>query len=390
MKNTLLLYLFLIISTFSFSQNIYYSDNTQISVLTCASGDELYSKFGHSAFRIKDYNKGYDVVYNYGVFDQNQPLFYANFAKGKMTYKLDKASFNYFYRLYKYENRTVTQQVLNLSSIERKKLIAFLENNAKPKNANYQYDFFYNNCATKILTVLDTVFPNKIIYNKDHITTSFTMRDLINSKVSHNTWSNVGINIALGSVIDHKASFNEYQFLPEYIFKALNNSQINNTSLVKKTSTLIEKDRSKTTASSSFILSPYFIFSLLSVVILLITYKDFKQQKISKTLDCILLFSTGLIGVFLLLLWFATNHTATANNYNLFWGFAPNLIASLLIFKNSNTNWKATYFKILSALMIFLGITWLFKIEAFAYGLLPLFIALFIRYVFASKFYSKL
>ncbi len=390
MKNTLLLYLFLIISTFSFSQNIYYSDNTQISVLTCASGDELYSKFGHSAFRVKDYNKGYDVVYNYGVFDQNQPLFYANFAKGKMTYKLDKASFNYFYRLYKYENRTVTQQVLNLSSIERKKLIAFLENNAKPKNANYQYDFFYNNCATKILTVLDTVFPNKIIYNKDHITTSFTMRDLINSKVSHNTWSNVGINIALGSVIDHKASFNEYQFLPEYIFKALNNSQINNTSLVKKTSTLIEKDRSKTTASSSFILSPYLIFSLLSVVILLITYKDFKQQNISKTLDCILLFSTGLIGVFLLLLWFATNHTATANNYNIFWGFAPNLVVSLLIFKNSNTNWKATYFKILSALMIFLGVTWLFKIEAFAYGLLPLFIALFIRYVFASKFYSKL
>ena len=95
-----------------------------------------------------------------------------------MTYKLDKAPFNYFYRLYQYENRTVTQQVLNLSSIERKKIIAFLENNAKPKNANYQYDFFYNNCATKIRTVLDTVFPDKISYNKDHITTTFTIRIL--------------------------------------------------------------------------------------------------------------------------------------------------------------------------------------------------------------------
>jgi hypothetical protein len=389
MKNTFLLYLFLIVSYFSFSQDIYYSDNTQISVLTCSSGDQLYSKFGHSAFRVKDFNKGYDVVYNYGVFDENQPLFYPNFAKGKMTYKLDKASFNYFYRVYQYENRTVTQQVLNLSSIERKKLIAFLENNAKPKNANYQYDFFYNNCATKIRSVLDTVFPNKISYNKNHITTNFTMRDLINSKISHNTWSNIGINIALGSVIDHKASFNEYQFLPEYIFKALNNSQFNNVPIVKETNILIEKDDSKTEKSSSFFLSPYFIFSLLSVVILLITYKDFKQQKISKTLDFILLFTTGLIGVFLLLLWFATNHTATANNYNILWGFAPNLIMAFLILKENHLKFKTVYFKFSTFSILILGIIWLIKIEAFAYGMLPIFIALFVRYAYLANYNKK-
>ncbi len=390
MKNILLFYLFIIATNFSFSQRIYYSDNTQISVLTCAPGEELYSKFGHSAFRVQDLYKGYDVIYNYGVFDLNQPLFYANFAKGKMTYKLDKSPFNYFYRLYKYENRTVRQQVLNLSSIERKELIAFLENNAKPKNANYQYDFFYNNCATKIRSVLDTVFPNQIVYNKDHITTNFTMRDLINNNIPHNSWSNVGINIALGAVIDHKASFKEYQFLPEYIFRTLNNASINDTPLVKTESIIIEKDTSKKEASSIFVLSPYFIFFMISIVIILITYSDFKKQKISKSLDFILLFTTGVIGVFLLLLWFATNHTATANNLNILWAFAPNLLASFLLFKKSNTNWETVYFKLLSVLILLLGVIWIFKIEAFAYGLIPLFIALFVRYLYAAKAYHKI
>ena len=90
MRKKINCYLFLFLSWISFSQNIPYSDNTIISVLTCGPGDELYSKFGHSAFRIQDFNKHYDVVYNYGVFDFTKPNFYTNFAKGKLYYNLTK------------------------------------------------------------------------------------------------------------------------------------------------------------------------------------------------------------------------------------------------------------------------------------------------------------
>tara|TARA_B110001450_G_scaffold120172_1_gene113255 strand:- start:1807 stop:2976 length:1170 start_codon:yes stop_codon:yes gene_type:complete len=389
MTNKILFYLLLIVSYFSFSQSIYYSNNTLISVLTCAPGDELYSKFGHSAFRVQDFDKQYDVVYNFGVFDQQQPFFYLNFAKGKMSYKLDKSNYKYFYRLYEYENREVKKQTLNLTSQQRKKIISFLENNAKPENATYQYDFFYNNCATKIRSVLETVFPNEIIFNNDHITTSYTMRDLINNNVPCNSWANVGINIALGSVIDYKATSDEYQFLPEYIFKGLNNATINSTALITETATILETDEKRIIKKSFSLLSPYAVLSLIGLLVIFITYSDFKKNVRTKALDFTLLFITGFTGVFSLLLWFATNHTTTAANFNILWAFAPNLFMAFLIFKDHKTNFKAIYFKLLTALMLLLGVIWLFKIEAFAYGMIPIFIALGIRYFYLSRYFKS-
>jgi len=389
MTNKILFYLLLIVSYFSFSQSIYYSNNTLVSVLTCAPGDELYSKFGHSAFRVQDFDKQYDVVYNFGVFDQQQPFFYLNFAKGKMSYKLDKSNYKYFYRLYEYENREVKKQTLNLTSQQRKKIISFLENNAKPENATYQYDFFYNNCATKIRSVLETVFPNEIIFNNDHITTSYTMRDLINNNVPCNSWANVGINIALGSVIDYKATSDEYQFLPEYIFKGLNNATINSTALITETATILETDEKRIIKKSFSLLSPYAVLSLIGLLVIFITYSDFKKNVRTKALDFTLLFITGFTGVFSLLLWFATNHTTTAANLNILWAFAPNLFMAFLIFKDHKTNFKAIYFKLLTALMLLLGVIWLFKIEAFAYGMIPIFIALGIRYFYLSRYFKS-
>lgn len=381
-------YLFVLIGFLSFSQEIPYSNNTLISVLTCDPGDELYSKFGHSAFRIQDFTNHYDVVYNYGVFDFSKPNFELNFAKGKLSYKLDRAPYNYFYKQYQYENRGVRKQVLNLTIAEKNKLIAYLENNAKPENATYQYDFFYNNCATKIRTVLDDAFPNELIFKDDHITTSFTMRDLINNNVPHNTWTNVGINIALGSVIDVKATTENYQFLPKYIYEAFNNATINNKTLVKGSSTILKSDSSRVKKDDFFILSPYFILSSISLLIVGITFFDYKKGKRNKTLDFILLLTTGLIGLLVLSLWFATNHTTTANNLNILWAFAPNLMIAFFTLSKNSPKWISNYFKLLTILLISLLLVWVFKIEAFAYGITPIFIALGVRYVYLSKYFK--
>jgi hypothetical protein len=388
MQKKISFYLFLFISWISFSQNIPYSDNTVISVLTCGPGDELYSQFGHSAFRIQDFNNHYDVVYNYGVFDFKKPNFYTNFAKGKLYYKLDKAPYNYFFRVYQHENREVKKQVLNLSLEQRKKLTSFLENNAKPENATYQYDFFYNNCATKIRAVLDEVFPNEIVIKDNHITTSFTMRDLINNNVPHNSWANVGINIALGAVIDVKATSDEYQFLPKYIFEAFNNATINKNPLIKESSTILAINESRVNKHGVSILSPYSILSILSLLIIWLTYNDYRKKKRNKILDFILLFTTGVTGIVSLLLWFATDHTTTINNLNILWAFTPNLIVAVVILRKKTPKWVAIYFKMLTLLLISLLLVWVFKVEAFAYGMTPIFIALGVRYVYLSKYFK--
>ena len=92
-----LFFLSIFIGQLSFSQYITYSDATEISVLTCGPGEELYSTFGHSAFRIKDSHNHIDIVYNYGMFNFNAPNFYTNFAKGKLIYKLGRNRFSNFF-----------------------------------------------------------------------------------------------------------------------------------------------------------------------------------------------------------------------------------------------------------------------------------------------------
>lgn len=376
-----------IVSQFSFAQYITYSDSVDISVLTCGPGDELYSTFGHSAFRIKDTHNHIDIVYNYGMFDFNAPNFYTNFAKGKLIYKLGRNRFSNFLYQYQSENRAVNEQVLNLNTLQKKQLIKYLEHNAQPENASYQYDFFYNNCATKIRAVLEDVYPNQLVFNSNHITSSYTMRQLINNNVPYNTWSNVGINIALGSVIDVKASADDYQFLPEYIYKAFNNATINNSNLVKQKSVLLTQNESIVSEPTIFA-SPLFIFFIISLIILGITYKDLKKQKRTWLLDFSILFTTGITGVLVLLLWLATNHGTTANNLNILWAFAPNLAISIFVLKNRTKTWLSPYFKLLCVLLVVLVIVWLLKIEEFSVAMIPLHIALLIRYCYLVKYFK--
>ena len=385
-----LLFLILLVSEFSFSQHITYSDTVDISVLTCGPGEELYSTFGHSAFRVKDDYNHLDVVYNYGMFDFNAPNFYTNFAKGKLIYKLGRNRFSNFYETYYSENRAVSEQVLNLSTLQKKQLIAFLEHNAQPENASYKYDFFYNNCATKIRSVLEGVFPNQIVFKDDHITTAYTMRQLINNNVPYNTWGSVGINIALGSVIDVKATTNEYQFLPEYIYKAFNNASINNNPLIKDSSILLKKNTSRA-HTSNLILSPLFIFLVASFLILYITYKDYKNKKRTKALDFILLFTSGLLGVLVLLLWLATDHNTTANNLNVLWAFAPNLFVAFFILRKTTLKlkWFGDYFALLASLLALQAALWSFKVEEFSLTMTPLFASLLIRYCYLNYYFKN-
>jgi len=376
---------FILMANIGFSQQVNYSDNLTISVLTCGTGDELYSQFGHSAFRIIDHKNRIDVVYNYGIFDFSKPNFYTNFVKGKLYYMLGYNSYYNFIQQYKYENRSVFEQELNLNITQKGKLVAFLQNNAKPENATYQYTFFYNNCATKIRDVLEEVFPNQLVFKK-YLKTNFTQRDLINNNVPHNSWSNVGINIALGSVIDEKATPRDYQFLPEYIAKSFTHATLNGNSLVKKERLLLGE---KEMPSNFNLFSPYVVFTLLGLLILLITYFDYKKESRSAYLDLILHFSTGFLGLAVLLLWLVTYHAETKGNLNILWAVAPNLIIAFLMLKKQLPKWITHYYTFLLVLLSALCIVWMLQVEVFGYAMIPFFIALLVRYVYVRSFLFK-
>ena len=255
-KTLLLLGLFLFIKV-SHAQQIRLSEQAEISVLTVGPGTTLNDAFGHSAFRIKDPSIRIDVTYGYGEYDFDAPNFYLKFAQGKLNYLISKIDFKIFYYAYSQRfNRTIKEQVLNLSQTEKQKLYEYLINNYKPENRPYLYEFFYDNCATKIKDVINIASNNTITFHNPKDFEVATFRTLIHNNLNKNSWGSLGIDLALGSVIDKKATPEDHMFLPENIYSFFENATIKNTNepLVKESRILYSKKPSH--QASQFLTSP--------------------------------------------------------------------------------------------------------------------------------------
>ncbi len=387
---SLILVHILFISTVK-AQKITLSESAAISVLTMGPGTNLNDSFGHSAFRISDTNQNIDLVYNYGVYNFDTPNFYLKFIKGQLMYQLDRTDFSLFYKHYSDQDRWIKEQVLNLTIKEKQEVFDFLQNNYLPENRKYIYDFFFENCATRIRDVLASVLKNKLVFDKNFVTNTHTFRQLIQRNVHWNSWGSFGMDLAIGAVVDRNASSWEHQFLPEYIFKALEKSQIKRslgaTDLVKKTSILNKKTAKE--KSETLLVSPFFLISLLAFIILGVTFKDYQNNSRSRWMDSGLYALTGMIGVFLLLLWFATDHFATQNNYNLLWAVPLSLFFVIEIAKRNPKYWLKKYVMFQILMLLLLSIHWITGVQSYPVVLLPLLIALSIRYIFIFKFLNK-
>ena len=373
--------IFILFSFFGFSQSPKLSPNATISMITVAPGESLNDTWGHSAIRIKDNMLGFDVVYNYGTYDFNTPNFYTKFMRGKLLYDLGVNQFHNFYRYYKQQNRSVVEQVLNLNQEQKQAYFNYLQNNARPENKKYLYDFFFDNCATKLRFVNSEILKNEVVYKDELLNNNKTFRDLIYQKLEHHPWGKYGIDIALGAVIDRKATPKEYTFLPSYIYENFKTAQI---IVDGKPQPLVAKEnilfKQKEQHVNGLFFTPFVVFSVLALLVFFLTYLDVKNNKQTKKIDFILLFTTGLVGLLVVLLWFATDHTATKNNLNIFWAFFPNLIVSFYVFNEEKNSFLKKYYLFLILLLVIMAILWFLKIQVFNLAMLPIMLMLFVRY----------
>lgn len=372
---------------FSFLQAQTLSSQAKVSVITIGPGESLNDIWGHSAIRIQDAKKGFDIVYNYGVYDFNTPNFYTKFMQGKLLYDLGVGHFYSFFKHYTSQNREVKEQVLNLSQEQKQAYFDFLQNNAKPENKKYLYEFFFDNCATKLRDVTSEVLKESVNFNDELFKQNLTFRDLIYQKLESQPWGKFGIDIALGSVIDRRATPKEFTFLPSYIFKSFGQAQVfkngKTIPLVKETNILV---KSKDVVDNRFTLSPMLVFSILALFIIIMTYFDFKNKKQTKIIDFVLLITTGLIGLLIVVLWFATDHSATKNNFNILWAFLPNLFFAFYVFKKNKQAFLNKYYIFLLVLIMAQIFIWIFKIQIFNYALIPVLLILVLRYLY-NRYY---
>ena len=355
------------------------SQKAEISVITCGPGqEELYTAFGHSAFRVYDPVNEIDWAYNYGVFDFNQPNFYLNFAKGYLYYRLAVQDYQRFEYMYKYFDRYVHEQVLSLTQDQKQKLFDYLEWNALPENQDYRYDYFYDNCATKIPGVLLKVFGDSVQFDGSHITTDYTIRELTDLYLKYQPWGDLGIDICLGLPMDKIATPYEYMFLPEYVESGFANAtiqgELGRVQLVKQTRVAYEAQQ-KTFTKTFF--QPLFVFGFVFLLVAGLSYRDLKRAKLSIALDILLFTVLGLIGILLLGLWVGTDHRAAAKNLNLLWALPTHLVVVVAFIKNPK--WLKDYFLIVAGLSVALLLAWPLLPQKLHYALIPLVMAVAVR-----------
>jgi len=387
-KNYIYTIIFVLLTNSLFAQ-IKLSDTSNISILTIGPGTSLNDSFGHSAIRVYDSNQKIDIVFDYGRYDFNSDGFYINFISGKLNYETGWAYYNSLVEYYKIQNRSIYEQKLNLSLKEKQKFLDKLLHRIEPSNKSYLYDFFYNNCATKIKDDLINITKNNIIFSIKNDSTLKTFRQLIRSQVPENSWGGVGIDLAIGSVSDKKATVEEHTFLPNYLRDILDESILISSSqkLINKTNTINEI---KNINKINLLFSPLFIISFLSILCVIITYFDMKFSRRTKSLDFFIFLLTGLLGILIFFLWFATDHSATAFNYNFLWAFAFNILFIPIVLKSKIKKKFINYLKLLVLMLLLILIHWITGIQSFNYCLVPLFIALILRYLFLIDHISKI
>lgn len=351
------------------------SEAAEIYVLTLGPYQgELYSAFGHSAIRVVDTTEGLDDVYNWGVFDFDQPNFYLNFARGYLYYKLGVHPYDRFRDYYIYHNRYIHVQKLNLNQAQKQKLFDYLQWNSLPENQNYRYDYFYNNCATKVRDVMFTVFGDSIKFDGSYVKTDYTIRDLTDIYLQHQPWGDLGIDICLGLPMDKKASPEEYMFLPDYIESGFNHATIGSLPLVSETISVYES-REEEIKSSLF--HPLIVFIVFAILVLALSIWDFKRKKLSKWFDALLFGVLGLVGCLLFFLWLFTDHKAAAVNFNLLWAFPLHLVVAFALFKDRR--WLVKYFLVCDVILPMTVLFWFFLPQQLNLNLMPLVLVVLMR-----------
>jgi uncharacterized protein DUF4105 len=297
----------------------------KVYLVTVEPGDAAWERFGHDMIVIGDINDG-AVAVNYGVFDFDAPNFIGNFVRGKMTYWMEGDDWPLTKKMYVGANRSLWLQELNLSPQQRIKLITALQENALPQNKFYRYDYYKNNCTTKVRDAINDAVNGEIYKQLKDTRTGHTYRDHTRIGMAEYFWLYTGLELAMGPPCDVKLSAWQECYLPAQLMDHLKRVTIddgsgNRVPLLKPTVDLYRSTRAPLPDRPPT-WWPWFL--LVGIVVggeLLLT-GYFRYRKLLILLSIFWSLIPTLASVFLLCLWMFTDHEAGYRNENL-WQLSP-------------------------------------------------------------------
>ena len=291
-------------------------DSVAISLLTCSPGSLVYELYGHTALRVREVLPGRysDWVFNYGTFSFDQPHFVGRFVMGHTDYELSVVPYAIFYDFYAQEGRGITEQRLNLTRREAQALVNALSENLRPEHAVYRYNFFYDNCTTRALSIIASCINGRIEWAQ--VQADRSLRDMVHEYSSVSPWNKFGQDLFLGREADAPASFKEQSFAPLYAERFMQQATIvaadgSRRPLVARTLTLLPVQAAPAPALP---LTPLLAFSLLAVLMAALTVYGLRRGRTLWGVNMLLMALQGTVGCFVAFLFFFSEHPTVGSN----------------------------------------------------------------------------
>ncbi len=358
------------------------SDGARVSLVTIVPGDKVYSIFGHNAIRVFDPERGIDTAYNYGTFTFGNPLvFTAKFGYGDLNYRLERQSFQRMVAFYpSEEGRPLVEQVLDLDGEQREEIYRFLEWNAAPENAYYRYDFYYDNCATRIRDLVEDVLGDQLVV--DVPDPDGSMRQLLDPYLVEKTWLHFVMDAGQGLPADAPATWRSELFLPDRLAIWADKVRIRGPGgerpLVARTDSIgWTADRPAPRPAPPW---PTIVMALVLVAVVWITALDLRQEGSGRPwLDVPLFALLGCAGLVIVFLSFVSLHSVTRNNVNLLWALPTNLFLASALARKVRRRWATGLLWVTAAAAALFVLGWALWSQELPLATLPLGLAVAVR-----------
>jgi hypothetical protein len=366
------------------SQSVQLSDSAEVSILTNSPWTgAIYGLFGHASIRVKDPARSFDLVFNYGMFSFTKPNFIYHFAKGETDYMVVPIPYRDFIVEYQMKGIRVDEQVIRLSQLDKQKIWDALCINSLPENREYRYNFFFDNCATRLFSVLEKNISGEIILPPSNKNPSF--RDLLNEFLEGHDWEQFGINLVIGSSADRPTTEREKMFLPKYLHQVLSRSFVRHadgsqTPLVEKEDMLNPRQEEVNKVATVF--SPWTVGFLLLALAALVSFGQLvakRATRITRLFDSLLFLIAGIAGLVITFLMFFSVHPCMSPNWNYLWLHPLHLIAACLFYLKRCSKYVYYYHFInFAALTVFL-LAWSWIPQGLQLSFLPFVATLWMR-----------
>ena len=346
-------------------------DSVVVRLVTFYPGSEPFEVFGHTDIRVTQGDA--DYYFNYGVFDFTSDGFVWRFVMGDAEYMC--VAIPSAYARTGMEGRRMVEQELRLTQPQARRVRDYLVANALPGNNTYVYQYLGDNCSTRPRDIIEMALGDSLEYAVPG--KAVTYRDIMSHYSRNYPWEQFGIDLVLGSGLDHQIDARERMFIPMLLMEAVDSARVTaggkRLPLVRRTEVVVDASEQGTVLPPTpWYLSPLAAALLAALAAMLLSWRDWTRVSVSRWFDTLVYGVFGLAGVVVWFLVFFSVREATSPNLNAVWANPLLLLIAVCQWVGALRRLTLTLHGLNLAAVVLLALCWPFQAQVANVAFFPL------------------